>query len=366
VTRFGKLQIHSPLKKESSIESRFPDIPSTFSPRNATPNEELSVTKRFPDLDALSVTKRVSDISISDAQKKFPDLENSEVLTRKLSIFDDPFYKFQTRMPVEYPELNLPKEYASELPAEYKYPALPMPVKRLDHMPPGVPIRPQYDYSAPKPDQNIITTQPIAATYTAAPPLIPLPRPYLPSSHSTLSNEQTLAYSLQAPPKTVVIPQAHSQSTTLGSKASPTMKIQDIIKPPSIPPNIALAGANNVNKPPPLSISTNASLTPPVPPKNIYTRRSSSPTTSPSTQRFYADYEPPASVLPPAVPPKPTSTIASSPFTSILSQISSSTIGVAGLKNLGNTCFLSSIVQCLSGTAPLARFFLGLYFVCNL
>ncbi|RHZ69017.1 hypothetical protein Glove_291g40 [Diversispora epigaea] len=33
-------------------------------------------------------------------------------------------------------------------------------------------------------------------------------------------------------------------------------------------------------------------------------------------------------------------------------------IGTTGLKNLGNTCFMNSTIQCLSGTVPFARYFL--------
>jgi ubiquitin carboxyl-terminal hydrolase 8 len=40
------------------------------------------------------------------------------------------------------------------------------------------------------------------------------------------------------------------------------------------------------------------------------------------------------------------------------SKVGTAMIGTTGLKNLGNTCYMNSIIQCLSGTIPFARYFL--------
>ncbi|KAG1472886.1 hypothetical protein G6F56_001274 [Rhizopus delemar] len=71
--------------------------------------------------------------------------------------------------------------------------------------------------------------------------------------------------------------------------------------------------------------------------------------------------------LPPPLPPKPTdinfSEYRTGPVSeNSFSQMGHSDVGRTGLKNLGNTCYMNSIIQCLSGTIPFARYFIsGLY-----
>ncbi|CAJ0824154.1 21934_t:CDS:2 [Entrophospora sp. SA101] len=109
--------------------------------------------------------------------------------------------------------------------------------------------------------------------------------------------------------------------------------VNTTMSPPPLPNKVLLqVGGNPTSPPPPSSPSYKTSLiVPNEQPMEILNRPSSG--LGHYHQRF------------------PTSE-------SSFSQLSSG-IGIAGLKNLGNTCFMNSIIQCLSGTIPFARYFLN-------
>ena len=89
---------------------------------------------------------------------------------------------------------------------------------------------------------------------------------------------------------------------------------------------------------------------------NSHVIRPPPPAASPSFQRQHSHSQSfSASTL--KEPPKPPTIASTYPVT----YWSDMQIVTAGLKNLGNTCYMNATIQCLSATVPFARFFTGAY-----
>lgn len=154
------------------------------------------------------------------------------------------------------------------------------------------------------------------------------------------------------PPPLTPKPSALVASSNQPRPSAPPMPMEP---PPPIPPP-PIGGSNmqrSVTFPPPIptkppSISGAGAA-------QMFVPRATSPSLTGGPTR-YLNMGPGRSSAGPAIPPKPDH-LSSANYTSSGAGAETQ-IGLTGLRNLGNTCFMNSTIQCLSGTVSLARFFL--------
>ena len=159
-----------------------------------------------------------------------------------------------------------------------------------------------------------------------------------------------------AAPQSMTKPQEELQSSSSVNFSRPALAVAKPLKmsidiPPNIPPDSLqrrgafvdhpFHGFTEVNDPNYLAPTPTKTISPAFP--------------TPNAVAVKTPIDQPTTLSP------PTRALESERSTSIgsqFSQLGPLSIGTTGLKNLGNTCFMNCILQCMSGTVPLARYHL--------